>query len=146
MSTTWVIRPFQAQDRQSVIELWNEAFPGSSGHNDPAASIDRKLAARDDLFFVAADGEQVLGTILAGYDGHRGWLYSVAVRSSSRRRGIGAGLVRYAESILVGLGCPKINLQVRSDNAQVEGFYAALGYATEARISMGKILDRHAGH
>ena len=80
----------------------------------------------------------MIGTILAGYDGHRGWLYSVAVHRDYRRQGLGASLVRYAEQALTALGCMKINLQITGGNDAVVGFYEALGYGVEPRISMGK--------
>jgi ribosomal protein S18 acetylase RimI-like enzyme len=83
----------------------------------------------------------VVGTVLAGYDGHRGWLYSVAVHPAHRRRGLGARLVHHAESVLTGRGCMKINLQIVSTNESVKTFYEALGYSTEPRISMGKRVE-----
>ena len=134
------IRAFEAVDREMVVSLWKSVFPYSTGHNDPNDSIDRKLIAADDLFFVALDGEDVVGAVLAGYDGHRGWLYSLAVAPSHRRHGIGTRLVRHAESVLARRGCPKLNLQVRADNAGVVAFYESLGFASEERISMGKLI------
>lgn len=92
----------------------------------------------DGLFFVATRGSAVIGTILAGYDGHRGWLYSVAVDPSHRMNGVGTALVRHAERALTERGCMKINLQVLADNEPVAGFYRSLGYGVEQRISMGK--------
>ena len=80
----------------------------------------------------------VIGTIMAGYDGNRGWLYGVAVRASRHRTGVGATLVRHAEAALRAMGCGKINLQVRTGNEAVVGFYERLGYAVEDRSSMGK--------
>ncbi|MFT5092281.1 MAG: ribosomal protein S18 acetylase RimI-like enzyme [Porticoccaceae bacterium] len=125
---------------EQVVALWNEVFPGSTGHNDLGESIDRKVAANDGLFFVALDGDAVVGTVLAGYDGHRGWLYSLAVSPDCQRCGIGTKLVRHAEEVLAQRGCPKLNLQVRADNAAVVAFYESLGYQSEERISMGKLL------
>jgi ribosomal protein S18 acetylase RimI-like enzyme len=80
----------------------------------------------------------VIGSIMAGYDGHRGWLYAVAVLNSHRRRGVGTALVRGAEDRLRSMGCSKINLQVRASNATVVEFYKRLGYVIEERMSMGK--------
>ncbi|MHC5732249.1 MAG: GNAT family N-acetyltransferase, partial [Nostoc sp.] len=82
----------------------------------------------------------ILGTIMAGYDGHRGWLYTVAVSPQYQRQGIGSKLVRHAESVLIAMGCLKINLQVRISNAEVVEFYRKLGYLVEERISMGKLV------
>lgn len=134
------IRTYTCDDREQVVAIWNEIFPDSIGHNEPVGAIDRKLSVGDDLFFVAAEGETIVGTIMAGYDGHRGWLYSVAVDNTFRRRGIGSQLVRHAESALAKLGCPKINLQVRAGNASVTAFYESLGFQAEERISMGKLV------
>ncbi len=78
---------------------------------------------------------------MAGYDGHRGWLYAIAVHPEQQRNGIGAKLVLHAEAVLGKLGCRKINLQMRRENHQVSAFYRGLGYAAEDRISMGKLLD-----
>lgn len=66
------IRKFESADRPPVVSLWTVIFPNSTGHNDPAGSIDRKVAVADDLFFVAVDKDVVIGSVLAGYDGHRG--------------------------------------------------------------------------
>ncbi|MGY2378052.1 GNAT family acetyltransferase [Pseudomonas sp. SDO524_S393] len=124
--------------RSQVIALWQDAFGYDTAHNRPALAIDRKLAVNDGLFFVATDKKAVIGTVLAGYDGHRGWLYSVAVHADYRRQGLGASLVRHAEQALTALGCMKINLQITGGNDGVVGFYEALGYGVEPRISMGK--------
>lgn len=128
-----------SQDRSGVVALWNEAFGVRSGRHDPNVSIDLKLKAADGLFFVAAD-PTVIGTVMAGYDGHRGWIYSVAVATSRRRQGVGAALIRHAELALRARGCPKVNLQVMPENAQVAAFYEQLGFSVEPRISMGKRL------
>ena len=103
-------------------------------------AIPAKLRVQPDLLLVAVDAGEVAGTAMAGYDGHRGWLYSIAVRRSHRRAGVGTLLVREAERRLAELGCTKVNLQVRAENAAVAGFYRALGYEVEERVSMGKRL------
>lgn len=126
------------QHRAQVVALWQEAFGYDTAHNLPTLVIDKKLAVNDGLFFVATDKKAVVGTILAGYDGHRGWLYSVAVHADYRRHGLGSSLVRHAEQALTALGCMKVNLQITSGNDGVAGFYEALGYGVEPRISMGK--------
>ena len=126
------------QHRAQVVALWQQAFGYDTAHNVPSLAIDKKLAVNDGLFFVATDKKAVIGTVLAGYDGHRGWLYSVAVHADYRRHGLGSSLVRHAEQALTGLGCMKINLQINSGNEAVVGFYEALGYGVEPRISMGK--------
>ena len=113
-------------------------FGHQTAHNQPALVIDKKVAVDDQLFFVALAGQEVVGTVMAGYDGHRGWIYSVAVSSAHRRRGVGSQLVRSAEHALANRGCVKVNLQIREGNESVSAFYAALGFAVEKRISMGK--------
>ena len=132
------IRPYQDDDRDEVTSLWRQTFPGEP-HNEPNAVIDAKLAV-DRLLFVARDQGKIIGTSMAGYDGHRGWLYSVAVDPDRQRQGIGRQLMDYAVDVLKTKGCVKINLQVRATNAGVVAFYEALGFVVEDRISMGKLL------
>jgi ribosomal protein S18 acetylase RimI-like enzyme len=132
-----------AAHRAQVAELWTKTFGYDAPHNNPQLSIDKKLAVNDGLFFVATDGESVVGTIMAGYDGHRGWIYSVAVDAPRRRQGVGSSMVAHAERALIAKGCVKINLQVQEYNQGVVGFYEALGYSTERRINMGKRLPQN---
>jgi ribosomal protein S18 acetylase RimI-like enzyme len=132
------IAPYRSEQFEGVKALWQEAFPDDPPWNAAEIAIPAKLAVQPDLFFVALDGDQVVGSIMAGYDGHRGWLYALAVLNSHRRRGVGAALVLGAEDRLRSAGCDKINLQVRSTNAALVGFYRRLGYVIEERISMGK--------
>lgn len=134
------IRPYQPADFGGLDDLWREAFPNDPPRNRAERSVPAKLAMNDDLLFVAVEDGVVIGSIMAGYDGHRGWLYSVAVRQSAKRRGVGTALVQRAEAALRALGCPKINLQVRSTNAAVIAFYQGLGFAVEDHISMGRLL------
>jgi ribosomal protein S18 acetylase RimI-like enzyme len=132
------------EHRAQVIALWQAVFAYQDAHNAPDLAIDRKLVMNDGLFFVAlaADG-QVVGTVMAGYDGHRGWLYSVAVHASQRQQGLGAALVSFAEQALIERGCLKINLQIRAGNESVAAFYTSLGYSVEPRISMGKKIEQN---
>jgi ribosomal protein S18 acetylase RimI-like enzyme len=123
-----------------VVALWREVFPGEGGHNDPGRAIRDKLAYQRELFFVAAVDGAVVGTVMAGYDGHRGWIYRVAVDPRRQRHGLGTALLRHAEKELAALGCPKINLQVLASNAGVVAFYEKMGYRVEPRVSMGKRL------
>ena len=134
------IRPYEDADESGVIDLWREALPILAPHHDPATSIRNKLAAERDLFFVAVIEGMVVGTVMGGYDGHRGWVYSVAVRAVHRRAGIGTALLHRLEQALIERGCLKVNLQVRVSNAEVVAFYQKLGYAVEELISMGKRL------
>jgi ribosomal protein S18 acetylase RimI-like enzyme len=138
--TAFSIDRYRAEHFADVAVLWREAFPDDPPWNAAEIAIPAKLAVQPELFFVALDGGQAVGSIMAGYDGHRGWLYAVAVRVSHRRRRIGAALVRAAEERLHALGCRKINLQVRATNRAVVEFYEGLGYAVEERVSLGKRL------
>ena len=126
--------------RTAVIDLWITVFGYDSARNDPALSIDKKRVLEDGLFWVVEVERQVAGTLMAGYDGHRGWLYSLAVREEYRGRGLASQLVSHAEAILKERGCVKVNLQIVEGNRGVESFYRNLGFATEPRISMGKEL------
>ena len=127
--------------RLAVIQLWKTVFNDDMPHNRPDLSIDKKLAVNDHLFFVALADAEVVGTLLAGYDGHRSWLYSVAVDPQQRGKGLGTRLVRPAEKALADLGCVKINLQIHTFNESVQAFYKTLGYTPELIISMGKRID-----
>jgi len=136
------IRPYSESDEAAVAELWRQVFPGSPSWNHPETDIQRKLSVQRELFLVAALGSEIVGTAMAGYDGHRGWVYYVAVSPRHRRQGIGTALMRNVEQRLASLGCPKLNLQVRASNHEVVSFYENLGYEVEERISMGKRLEK----
>jgi ribosomal protein S18 acetylase RimI-like enzyme len=123
---------------EGVKALWREAPLDLTAWRAPEISIPAKIAAQPDLFLIAACDDRVIGTTMAGYDGHRGWLYSVAVSPVHRRVGVGSALIREAEKRLLALGCHKINLQIVLANYSVAAFYRKLGYAIEERISMSK--------
>jgi ribosomal protein S18 acetylase RimI-like enzyme len=126
--------------REPVIDLWRKAFGYVTARNDPAFVIDKKLAVDDGLLFVGIRNGDVIGTVMAGYDGHRGWIYSLAVLPLYRKQGVGAALLSHAEQMLSLLGCMKINLQVLEGNEAAEKLYISNGYSIEKRISMGKQL------
>ncbi len=134
------IRPYDEAQFAQVDALWRRVFPEDPPHSRPEIVVPAKLAVQRELFLVAIEGGRVAGTILAGYDGHRGWLYKLAVDPNARRCGIGTHLVRAAEARLIELGCVKINLQVRLANQDVAGFWRRLGYDVEPIVSMGKRL------
>ena len=135
------ITPFRESDRAGVIELWAAVFPGDPAHNQSTDMIDRKLRVQPELFLVARDADVVVGTVMAGYDGVRGWIHRLAVRESSQRLGVGKALLRAAEAGLARMGCPKVNLQIRVANASVVAFYRSAGYEVDDNVSMGKRLD-----
>src|SRR5262245_18802757 len=101
------IRCYEDADERAVTELWQEVLPGTGPHHDPATSIRKKLAVDRDLFLIAAINGTVVGTVMGGYDGHRGWVYSVAVKPQYRHRGIGSALLRRLEAALTERGCLK---------------------------------------
>ncbi len=133
------LRTYQNKDRAKLIQLWQTVFPDDPPHNDPAAMIAAKLAV-DDLIFIAEQDDKIIAACVAGYDGHRGWLYAVATDPQHRRLGIGRKIVRHAMQQLKARGCIKVNIQIRSDNSDVAAFYQSLGFETEPRLSMGAFL------
>jgi ribosomal protein S18 acetylase RimI-like enzyme len=122
--------------------LWQEAFPNDPPWNAAELAIPANLKKQPDLFLVAIDQGVVTGTIMgsimAGYEANRGWLYAAAVLQSHQRQGVGTALVKEAENLLSAMGCRKINLQVRSSTTAVIRFYRSLGYEVEEGVSMGK--------
>jgi ribosomal protein S18 acetylase RimI-like enzyme len=135
------VRRFVEADGAAVQDLWAQAFPDDPPRNAPVLAIARKLQVQPELFFVAALGDVLVGAVMAGYDGVRGWIYHLAVGAEWRRRGFATALVREAESALACLGCPKVNLQVRGNNAELVAFYRKLGFVVEDRVSLGRVLD-----
>lgn len=101
-----------------MIALWTRVFGYHSGHNEPSLAIERKYAVDEDKIHIATIDGTVTGTIQAGYDGHRGWLYSLAVLSEYRRHGVGSLLVRHDEEALVRCWCVKLNLQILESNPE----------------------------
>jgi ribosomal protein S18 acetylase RimI-like enzyme len=135
------VRPYEARDHSEVVALWKDVFAGDPPWNEPSVMIERKLSVQPELFFVALSDSTVVGTVLAGFDGVRGWIHHLAVTPTHRRQGIASQLMRAAEAGLLKIGCPKVNLQVRATNSAVIAFYEALGYDVEERASLGKRLD-----
>lgn len=135
-----IIKFDNVKHRNQVIALWKEVFGYEADHNAPGLVIDKKLDFGDGLFFTAVNNQDVIGTVMAGYDGHRGWIYSIAVSPTYRKEGLGSKLLSFAEEKLLEKGCMKINLQIMEGNEAVEAFYLSNGYQTEKRISMGKRL------
>jgi len=109
--------------------------------NDPHKDIRRKLAVRADLFLVGILEGKIIASVMAGYEGHRGWINYLAVSPEHRRKGHARSLVNEAERLLREVGCPKINLQIRTSNQDVIEFYRRLGYAVDDVVSMGKRLE-----
>jgi len=132
------ISTYRAEQFDGVRGLWEEAFPNDPPWNKAELAIPEKLKVQPELFIVAQQSGSVVGTAMAGYDGHRGWLYTIAVRQSDQRKGIGSALLTEAEHRLTALGCGKINLQIRAGNEAVTAFYSHHGYEIEERVNLGK--------
>lgn len=135
------VRAFEPRDRDAVERLWADVFPDDRPWNAPARLVDRKQTVQPGLLLVATAGDEIVGAVMAGFDGTRGWMHHLAVAPAWRRRGVATALVRAAEAGLRRLGCPKLNLQVVPENAGVVAFYRRLGFEVEARISMGRRLE-----
>jgi ribosomal protein S18 acetylase RimI-like enzyme len=135
------IRSFRETDRPQLVQLWSAEFADDPPRNAPARMIDGALAVRPESLLVAEIDGALVGAVIAGFDGVRGWIYHLAVAPAHRRRGIATRLMRGAEAALRARGCSKINLQVRPTNESVVAFYRALGYQVEERLSMGRALD-----
>lgn len=133
------IRPFTPADTEGVVSLW-QATGLTRPWNNPYQDISRKLEVQPELFLVAVEGDEVVGSVMAGYDGHRGWLYYLAAIPERRGEGIGRRLVEVAEERLLALGCPKVQLMVRPENGGVHDFYARLGYEPFEVWTTGKRL------
>lgn len=130
------LRQYRPEDEEQVVDLWMRCglvVP----QNDPRSDIQTKMRWQPELFIVGAVGDQVVGTVMVGYEGHRGWINYLAVSPDLRRQGIGRILMEEAKRLLSELGCPKINLQVRSSNSGVIEFYKRIGYRVDDVVSLG---------
>lgn len=136
---TLKIRPFSDLDAEPVIALWqacNLVVP----HNDPMQDIRFCVSTSTAELFVGDVDGGIIASVMTGHDGHRGWLYYLAVDPKFGGRGFGRTMVRHAEFWLKDLGVPKINLMIRDTNEDVRSFYEAIGYATEPRLVMARLL------
>ncbi|MGQ8706794.1 GNAT family acetyltransferase [Serratia sp. TSA_198.1] len=133
------IRVFRQDDFEEVITLW-ERCDLLRPWNDPEMDIERKLNHDPDLFLVAEVGGEVVGSVMGGYDGHRGSAYYLGVHPDYRGRGIANALISRLEKKLVARGCPKIQLMVREDNDTVIEMYEKLGYEIQSITNLGKRL------
>ena len=135
------IRPFAVADEEAVTALWITCDLVRPW-NDPVKDIRRKLGVDPERFLVGEVDGKIVGSLMAGYDGHRGWLNYLAVDPAFRRRGYGRRLVNAAENLLRAAGCLKINLQIRAEHRDVIAFYQSLGFAVDEVASMGKRLEQ----
>ena len=134
-----LIRPFVAQDTESVVQLWNDCGL-TRPWNDPRKDIERKLTVQPELFLVGEEEDKLIATAMIGFDGHRGWVSYLAVDSAHRGRGNAGSLMVEGERLLIERGCPKIMLMVRAENTAVIGLYEHLDYVAERTLLMGKRL------
>ena len=133
------IRVFTKTDCDAVVNLWDRCSL-TVPWNDPRKDIERKLALQPELFLVGVVDEQIIGTAMGGYDGHRGWIYYLAIDPAFQNLGYGSLLVEKVEQRLANMGCPKINLMVRRTNNEVLRFYEQLGYQVDEVVGLGKRL------
>jgi ribosomal protein S18 acetylase RimI-like enzyme len=134
------VRAFEERDLEALVALLLEVFPDPAPHNEPRASIERKLGVDRELLLVGHAGGRLVATAMGGWDGHRGWLYQVAVTPEARGHGHGRAIVAAMEARLRARGCAKLNLQVVGSNVAALGFWRGLGYRVEERVSLGKVL------
>ncbi len=134
------IRPFRLEDEDAVVALWTRCGLVRPV-NDPHKDIQRKLQVRPDLYLVGELDGHLVASVLAGYEGHRGWLNYVAVDPEHQRKGLARQIVTEAKNRLREAGCPKINLQIRSSTPGVIEFYRRIGYSVDDVVSMGKRLE-----
>ena len=135
-----LIRPFKEGDEEALVSLWNMCKL-TVPWNNPYKDIARKLKVQAELFLVGYLEDKLIASVMAGYDGHRGWINYFAVHPDFQARGYGKQLMDNVENGLRELGCPKINLQIREGNDKVFSYYQKLGFVEEKRINMGKRIE-----
>jgi len=133
------IRSFSEEYTELLIELWTEAGL-IKPWNDPYKDILRKMDEDPSMFFIGLNEKELIASCMVGYDGHRGWMYYLAVKKKHRNKGYAKQLVNYAEQVLKDQGCPKVELMVREDNTDVIDFYSIVGYNVETVKVMSKRL------
>ena len=140
IESSLLIRPFQEGDEEALVFLWNMCKL-TVPWNNPYKDIVRKLQVQAELFLVGFLEDKLIASVMAGYDGHRGYINYFAVHPNFQLRGYGKQLMDNIENKLRELGCPKINLQIREGNDKVFSYYQILGFVEEKRINMGKRLE-----
>ena len=133
------IRSFRQEDETPLIELW-ERCELVVAWNDPSKDISRKIQSDPEGLLLGWHDNSLIASVMAGYEGHRGWINYLAVDSEFRRKGLGKTMMKAAETYLEQFECPKINLQIRAQNHQVIEFYKSIGFLQEDVINMGKRL------
>lgn len=137
------IAPIVDADVADVVALW-QACHLTRPWNDPAADIALARKGSNAAVLVGRDGAAIVATVLVGHDGHRGWVYHLAVDQARRGKGYGRVMMDAAERWLRGHRIEKLQLLVRADNSRVKSFYQSLGYSEQERIIFAKWLDGRA--
>jgi hypothetical protein len=135
-----MIAPLGPDDVTDTVALWTEAGL-TRPWNDAVGDFLRAAAGPSSVVLGIREDGELLGSAMVGHDGHRGWVYYLAVAASARGRGLGRDLMAAAEAWLVERGLPKIQFMVRSDNTAVIDFYDHLGYAKQDCLVLGRRLD-----
>ena len=133
------IRVYRQEDFEEVLTLW-ERCDLLRPWNDPEMDIERKINHSPEFILVAEVCGEVVGTLMGGYDGHRGSANYLGVHPDYRGRGIANALVNRLEKKLIARGCPKMNLMVRAENDAVVSMYEKLGYEISDTLLLGKRL------
>ncbi len=134
------IRTYRPEDEKQVIALWQQCNLITPSNN-PQRDIERKINDSPELFFVGQKDNKIIASCMAGYDGHRGWIYYLAVQQNLQRTGIASKIIEYAEQNLMRMGCPKINLMIRESNTEVISFYRKTGYENDPVLVLSKRLS-----
>jgi ribosomal protein S18 acetylase RimI-like enzyme len=134
-----VCRSYRSSDCEALVSLWVRCEL-TRPWNNPFRDIDRKLAVDPDSLLVLERDDRLIGSVMVGYEGHRGWINYLAVDPSHQRQGLGRLLMDEAETRLARLGCPKVNLPIRGSNRGAVEFYRRLGYTIDEVVSMGRRL------
>lgn len=133
------IRPYCSEDKEAVVDLWKQCGLLRQW-NDPYKDISRKLLVQSDWFLVGLVNLQIVSTVMAGFEGHRGWINYLAVDPKFQRQGLGRKMMNEAERLLQDFGCPKVSLQIREDNLEAIKFYECIGFSEDKVVSFGKRL------
>ena len=134
-----IIKKYLPEYESAVIALWRKCKL-TRPQNNPKLDIERKLKVNPELFLVGLVEGKVVATSMGGYDGHRGWVYYLGVDPACQKKGLGRQMMEAIEKKIRAMGCPKINLQIRTDNLGAVKFYEKIGYKTDETVQMGKRL------
>ena len=134
------ISPLQRADFDAAIALWHEVGL-TRPWNDPRADLQRALEGPASTVLAGREQGRLLATAMVGHEGHRGWIYYLAVQPYERRHGHGRRMIRACEKWVQERGIPKLNVMVRAgENDDVLGFYAAIGYVADDVVVLGRRL------